>query len=134
MKLSRKSEYALLALLDLAEYYKGGVRKIEVIAQNKNIPKKYLEQILLLLKGTGYVKSRRGYAGGYLLGKPPIEINMADIIRLIDGHLAPVESASKLFYGESPIEQSPELLEVFKDIRNYIADKLENTSFDDLVK
>jgi Rrf2 family cysteine metabolism transcriptional repressor len=134
MKLSRKSEYACLALLDLTEHYDKGVRKIEDISNSRNIPKKYLEQILLLLKGAGYVKSRRGYSGGYLLSKPPEEINIAQIIRLIDGHLAPVESASKLFYGESPIEQSPELLNIFKDIRDYIANKLENTTFADIIE
>ncbi len=134
MKLSRKSEYACLALLDLSENYDKSVRKIDDIAQNKKIPKKYLEQILIMLKGSGYVKSRRGSSGGYLLARSPAEINIAQIIRLIEGHLAPVESASKLFYGESPIEQSPELLGVFKDIRDYIADKLENTTFLDMIK
>lgn len=133
MKLSRKSEYACLALIELAENFDKGVLKIDQIAKNKNIPKKYLEQILLLLKGAGFVKSRRGFEGGYLLGKKPEDINLAEIIRLIDGHLAPVESASKLFYGESPIEQAPKLLDVFKDIRDYTSNKLENTTLKDMI-
>lgn len=133
MKLSRKSEYACLALIELAENFDKGVLKIDQIAKNKNIPKKYLEQILLLLKGAGFVKSRRGFEGGYLLGKKPEDINLAEIIRLIDGHLAPVESASKLFYGESPIEQTPKLLDVFKDIRDYTSNKLENTTLKDMI-
>lgn len=133
MKLSRKSEYACLALIELAENYKVGVLKIEEIASKKNIPKKYLEQILLTLKGSGYVRSKRGYQGGYLLNKPPDEISLADIIRLIEGALAPVESASRFFYDHSPIEQSEKLINIFKDIRNYISDKLEKTTFADLV-
>ena len=133
MKLSRKSEYACLALIALAENYNNGVLKIMDIAQSKKIPQKYLEQILLILKGNGYVKSRRGYMGGYLLGKPPGEITLAEILRLIDGALAPVESASKMFYEHSPIEQSESLVSIFKDIRNFISNKLESTTFADLV-
>jgi Rrf2 family protein len=123
-----------LALIALSENYNNGVLKIQEIAKRKSIPRKYLEQILITLKGNGYVKSRQGYMGGYMLAKAPEEISLAEILRLIDGALAPVESASKLFYGESPIEQSDTLVKIFKDIRNYMADKLENTTFADLVQ
>ncbi|HOO73527.1 MAG TPA: Rrf2 family transcriptional regulator [Spirochaetota bacterium] len=134
MKLSLKSEYACLALIDLAEHTKQEIIKIEEIARRKGIPKKFLEQILLSLKNAGFVKSRRGPDGGYQLARPADKIFLAEIIRLMDGPLAPVESVSVYFYDNSPIEQSPALIAVFKDIRDYIAEKLEHTSFADLVK
>jgi len=133
MKLSLKSEYACLALIDLSEHSETGIVKIEEISKRKHIPKKFLEQILLSLKNAGYLKSRRGPEGGYMLAKQPSEINLAEIIRLMDGALAPVESVSVYFYDSTPIEQSGRLISVFKDIRDYISDKLENTTFADLL-
>jgi Rrf2 family cysteine metabolism transcriptional repressor len=133
VKLTKKSEYALLALIDLAGQWPDGLVKIEATAQRKNIPKKYLEQILLLLKTSGYVRSIRGANGGYQLAKPPGVIFLAEIIRLIDGPLAPVESVSHYFYGHSPIEQAPKLLAVFQDIRDYTAQKLEQVSLAELI-
>jgi len=133
MKLSLKSEYACLALIDLAENSGESIVKIEEISKRKSIPKKFLEQILLSLKNAGYVKSRRGPEGGYMLAKKPSEINLAEIIRLMDGALAPVESVSVYFYDSTPIEQNSMLISVFKDIRDYISDKLEKTTFADLL-
>lgn len=133
MKLSRKTEYASLALIDLARNYEQGPIKIIDISIRNNIPKKYLEQILLLLKGSGHVKSLRGAEGGYKLSKHPSQITMAEIIRLIDGPLAPVESVSTYFYEHTPIEQNEKLIGVFKDIRDYISNKLESITFKDLI-
>ena len=132
MKLSKKSEYACLALIDLAKNYDQDPMKIMDISTRNNIPKKYLEQILLLLKGSGYAKSIRGAEGGYKLAKHPSQITLAEIIRLIDGALAPVESVSTHFYDHTPIEQSEKLIGVFKDIRDYTSNKLENITFEDL--
>lgn len=135
MKLSFKSEYACLALIDLAQHYSdGGVCKIADISARMEIPKKFLEQILLILKRTGYVKSQKGPEGGYKLAKSPDQIKLAEIIRLMTGALAPVESVSKYFYEPTPIEKSAPLLAVFQDIRDYTANKLENTTFADLIK
>ncbi|HAA26176.1 MAG TPA: Rrf2 family transcriptional regulator, partial [Ruminiclostridium sp.] len=97
------------------------------------IPKKYLEQIFLQLKGAGYVRSIRGPGGGYELAKNPAEINIAEIIRLIDGPLASVGSASLYFFEHTPIERNVKLLRVFKEIRDIVADKLENTTLDQLI-
>ena len=132
MKLSKKSEYACLSLIDLSEHYSQGLVKIEDICNRKDIPRKYLEQIFLLLKGAGYVKSKRGASGGYRLSRPPADISIAEIVRLMDGALAPVESVSRYFYEQTPIEKHEPLLQVFREIRDYIADKLEDTSFADL--
>ena len=134
VKLSKKSEYAILALIDLARNYEGEPVKINDLAIKNKIPKKYLEQILLNLKGSGYVKSIRGANGGYKLGKEPSQINMAEIIRLIDGALAAVHSVSTYFYEHTPIEQNEKLIVIFKDIRDYVSNKLENITLEDLLK
>lgn len=133
MKLSRKGEYACLAILDLAEHYGEGHVKTADICARKDIPKSYLEQILLLLRRARYIRSARGAEGGHILAKPPSAINVAEIVRLIDGPLAPVESASKYYYDHTPIEKSPKFLSLFKEIRDYISQKLEQTSFEDLL-
>ena len=134
MRLSRKGEYACLAMLDLAEHYGEGYVKTADICQRKGIPKSYLEQILLILQRGRYVRSARGVEGGHQLTKSPSDINVAEIVRLIDGPLAPVDSASEYFYESTPIEQSPGFLNLFKEIRNYISAKLEQTSFADLLE
>jgi Rrf2 family protein len=134
MRLSTKSEYACLALIVLTEdYNKNRLCTISEIAQRKDIPKKYLEQILLILKRAGYVKSYKGADGGYRLAKKPQQISVADIVRLMDGALAPVESVSKYFYEHTPIERSKKLLAVFRQIRDYISDTLEGVTFDKLI-
>ena len=134
MKLTTKSEYACLALLDLSEHYEKGMIKTEDIAKRRNIPKKYLEHILLLLNKAGYVRSKRGTDGGYSLSKNPKDVSVAEIIRLMDGPLAPVESVSKYFYHKTPIEQSRALVKVMKDIRDYTSRILEHTTFASLLK
>lgn len=133
MKLSRKGEYACLAMLDLAEHYGDGFIKSSDIAQRKEIPKSYLEQILLLLSRSRYIRSARGNEGGHQLTKPPSEISVAEIVRLIDGALAPVESVSEFFYASTPIEKSEGFIALFRDIRDYISNKLEQTTFADLI-
>ncbi|MBN2384255.1 Rrf2 family transcriptional regulator [bacterium] len=135
MKLSVKSEYACLALIALSEVYeKNQLMTITRIAEQKKLPKKYLEQILLMLKRNGYVKSYKGPNGGYKLGKKPENINVAEVIRLMDGALAPVESASKYFFEHTPIEKSPRLLETLRQIRDYISTTLEQLTFQQLIE
>jgi Rrf2 family cysteine metabolism transcriptional repressor len=133
MKLSSKCEYACLALTFLSKNYGSGVVKIGDIARSKAIPRKFLEQILIILKQSGYVKSKQGALGGYKLAKPPEKISLAEIIRLMDGALAPALSVSTYFYEPTPIEQEKKLLAVFKEIRDYVSVKLENLHFSDLI-
>lgn len=133
MRLTTRSEYALLALIALArhdgeETWLGG----EEIARQKNIPIKFLQQLLLILKQAHYVRSAKGQHGGYRLAKPASTISLAEIVRLFDGPLAPTESVSKYFYEPTPIEQEDKLVSVFRDIRDLIADKLETTTLADV--
>lgn len=133
MKISRKGEYACLALVYLARNYNDDPVKMIDIANNNNIPKKYLEQILLQLKGAGFVRSIRGKDGGYALARHPKDINLAQIIRLLDGPLASVQSVSQYYYEQTPIEQNQKLWKLFKDIRDYVSDKMEKTTLEDLI-
>ena len=133
MRLSIKSEYACLALIELARQWGKEPAKITYIAQRQSIPKKFLEQILLQLKTAGYVMSRRGIKGGYELAYGPEQISVAQIIRLIDGALAPVNSVSKYYYRKTPIASNKKLISVFQDIRDYTASRLENTTLADLL-
>lgn len=134
IKLSRKSEYACLALIFLARSYdQNSPIKLIDICKQQDIPKKYLEQIMLILKNAGYVQSIRGVGGGYKLFKHPSSIHIAEIVRLIDGPVAPVDSVSKYYYASTPTEKEPKLLSLFQDIRDYISDILENTTLEDLM-
>jgi Rrf2 family cysteine metabolism transcriptional repressor len=133
MRLSRKSEYAFLAMIDLTEHFKDGPVKTADICARKAIPRKYLEQILLQLKGAGFVRSVRGPAGGYRLARAPGRITLAELIRQMDGAIAPVYSVSKYFYEHTPVESNRKLLGVLRDIRDYAAKKLEQTTLADLI-
>ncbi len=132
MKLTSRSEYALLALVYLARNDSDSNISVETIANAQSIPPKFLEQILLALKRAKYLRSTKGQHGGYRLAKPANKITLAEIIRLIDGALAPTESVSQNFYEPTPIEKEQNLVQVFKEIRDYISDKLETTTIQDV--
>ena len=134
MRLSTKSEYALLALADLAGHGDGGMVRIEDIAKRQRIPRKYLERILLTLKKGGYLKSRRGKGGGYELAKPATRISLAEVVRLMDGPIASVRSASRYFYAHTPIERNMALTKLFREIRDIVARRMEATSLQSLVE
>ncbi len=133
MKLTSRSEYALLALVYLARRNATGYVSVETIAEAQSIPQKFLEQIMLALKHAKYVRSSKGQHGGYCLAKPADKITLAEIIRLLDGALAPTESVSRYFYESTPIEKEKHLIKVFKDIRDYVADKMESTTIADVI-
>jgi Rrf2 family protein len=96
--LSQKAKYALRALLTLADAPDGEAVLISDIAGRDNIPKKFLEQILLELKHHGLLQSRRGRGGGYALLKSPAEISFGQVVRIIDGPLAPLPCLSRVAY------------------------------------
>jgi Rrf2 family transcriptional regulator, cysteine metabolism repressor len=132
VRLTSRSEYALLALVYLARKADQGYLSVQTIAAAQDIPASFLEQILLTLKRARYVRSLKGQKGGYCLSRPASEISLAAVIRLIDGALAPTESASKHFYESTPIEKEKKLLRLFKEIREYLSNKLEATSLADV--
>ena len=95
MKLSKKSEYALRALLELTLLHDIGTIQRREIATRQHIPLEFLEQILLGLKRAGLLTSRRGLKGGYSLIKPPNQITLGQVIRILDGPLAPIGCVSR---------------------------------------
>lgn len=96
MKLSKRGEYGIRALCHLAERHGGGLVHIRAIAEEEQIPSKFLESILLQLKRAGFVTSRRGNEGGYALARAPETITLAEVIRALDGPLAPLASGAEL--------------------------------------
>ena len=132
MRLSHRSEYALLALVHLARHEGQGFLTVQAIAEAQEIPSKFLEQILLTLKRARYVRSMKGQRGGYVLARPAKKVTLAEIIRLFDGALAPTESVSRYFYEPTPIEKEKALLRVFKDIRDQVSARLEATTLADV--
>ena len=133
MRLTSRSEYALLALVHLARHPDEGYLAVHAIADAQEIPPKFLEQILLTLKRGRYVTSLKGQRGGYRLARPARQITLAEVIRLFDGALAPTESVSKYFYESTPVEKEKRLLRVFKSIRDQISARLESTTLADVV-
>lgn len=132
MKLTSQSEYALLALVFLARHAEQGVVPAEKISRAQDIPLKFLEQILIALRRAGLVKSTKGMRGGYRLGKSADTISLAEVIRLFEGALAPTMSASVHFYESTPVEREAALLEVFCEIRDVVAQRLESTTLADV--
>jgi Rrf2 family cysteine metabolism transcriptional repressor len=132
MKLTSRSEYGLLALVYLARHTGELYVSVDTIATAQNVPPKFLEQILLTLKRAKYLISLKGQRGGYRLAKAPQEITVAEVIRTLDGPLAPTESVSKYFYRSTPIEKEQGLMNLFISVRDCILDILEHTTLADV--
>jgi Rrf2 family transcriptional regulator, cysteine metabolism repressor len=133
MKVSQKGLYALQAMMMLARHYQQGAIKIRDIAYEEALPEKFLELILLEMKNARMVESVRGAKGGYQLRRAPSEIRLSEIIRLIDGPLAPfgdAESLRALIDRDLPHRG---LYQVFLQVRDAAAKILESTTLADIV-
>ncbi len=133
MRLSTKGEYASRAMLELSLHYEDRPLHIRDISKAQRIPSRFLEQILLLLKRAGYLKSRKGHHGGYYLAKPPSAISVAEVIRVLEGPLAPIDCVSVIAHEACPLEEVCGLRWLWKEVRDAVADILERTTFADLV-
>jgi len=134
MKISQKGLYALQAMMMLARRYNEGAIRIRDIAYEEDLPEKFLELILLEMKNARLVESVRGAKGGYQLRRPPEETYLSEIIRLIDGPLAPFGDAEQLQILIDRDVEHRALYQVFMDVRNAAARILDNTSLADLIK
>ncbi len=130
MKLSFRGEYALRALVVLGLNYGNSVMPIQAISKLQNIPKRFLEQILHDLKSAGFLESKRGFAGGYRLKMPPDRINLAEVIRHLEGPLAPVSCVSERFYEKCscPDEEKCAIRSVMQEVRDAIVRILEGVT------
>jgi Rrf2 family protein len=134
MKISHRGLYALKALTHLAENYDHGLVKIHQIAELESIPEKFLEGILVTLKNARVVMSQRGREGGYRLRRPPSEIMVGDVVRTVDGPLAPLGDAVELAQRVKTEARHAGLFALFLDVRNAAAAILDHTSLADLVE
>ncbi|HTN44220.1 MAG TPA: Rrf2 family transcriptional regulator [Nitrospiria bacterium] len=135
--LSHKAKYALKALLVLAEDYGHGPMLISDLAEREGIPKKFLEHILLELKKHGLLQSQKGKGGGYLLGKPPGSVTFGQVIRILDGPLAPVSCVSQMAYQrckECKDEATCGVRIVMKETRDAIAEVLDGVTLTQALK
>lgn len=132
MKISTKGRYALRMLTDLAEHSGEGYIALKDIAARQNISKKYLEQIVILLHGSGLLKASRGPNGGYQLAKAPSECTVADILKQTEGSLAPIAC---LEYDPPGCERAAECqtLPVWKGLYKQITDYLEGITLQDIL-
>lgn len=118
MRISKKTDYALRALLTLVEAWGGGPIPIRELARRNDIPKRFLERILLELKAEGWVESVAGKRGGYLLARPPEEITLGEIVRHFEGSLAPLPCVSATGYEPCGQERVCRFRRAFLEVRN----------------
>ncbi|RDE10095.1 RrF2 family transcriptional regulator [Pelagibacterium lacus] len=135
--ISQKARYALRALIALSRAGQGTSLMISEIATGQDIPKKFLEQILLELKRNGIVMSKRGKAGGYLLLKAPEAISFGEVLRVIDGPIAPLPCLSKIAYRrcvDCRSEEDCEIRHVFGKVTDATRAVLDRTTLADAVR
>src|SRR3989454_2824681 len=133
MKISQKGLYALQALMMLARHYNQGAIRIRDVAYEEDLPEKFLELILLEMKNARIVESVRGAKGGYQLRRPPGGIRLSEIIRLIDGPLAPFGDAGQLCSLIDRDAEQRALYQGFLDVPGAAAQILQHTSLADIV-
>lgn len=135
--LSRKCKYAIHALVYLAERYQEGPVHIQEIADDEKIPKKFLEAILLELRNAKILHSKKGKGGGYYLYKPPDQVNLIEIIRLMDGAIAMLPCVSLNYYEpceECRDEKTCGIRDAFIGVRDETLRILAESTLDKIVK
>jgi Rrf2 family protein len=134
MRLSRRSEYGLRALIDLVRHSESPPISLTALAQRNNLPPKFLEQIMTRLKRAGIVQTSLGSHGGYVLGTDPATVSVGRVIRLLDGALAPLGCVSLRFYEpcSCPDEATCPLRDVMLDVRDSILDILDRETLAEL--
>jgi Rrf2 family protein len=121
-------------MLELSLRYEEKPLHIRDISKAQDIPQRFLEQILLQLKRAGYLRSRKGPDGGYFLSKPPAEINVAEVIRVMDGPLAPIDCVSVTAHEVCPHEAHCGLKGLWKEVRDAVAEIMEKATFAELAE
>ena len=134
--LSKKTKYAIKALIVLGRNYGKEPMQILRIAEEERIPKKFLEQILLEMRNAGILYSKKGAGGGYSLNKAPEDIRLSQVMRLIDGPIALLPCVSLNFYrrcDECKSEEVCGIRDAFVDVRNAMLQILNDTSVADII-
>jgi len=134
MRVSKRTDYALRALFTLVDHYGGAPIPIRELARRNDVPKRFLEQIMLALKSKGWVDSIAGIRGGYFLAKNPAKITMGEVVRYFDGILAPIDCVSVTGYQRCTQESVCRFRRVFFDVRNYVANLMDTSTLADVAK
>lgn len=135
--ISKKTKYAINALVYLAQKSTQQPVLISEIAEHEHIPQKFLEAILLDLKNDGILASKKGKGGGYFLLKSPNDVNMADVMRLFDGPIALLPCVTHKYYqkcDECIDEESCGIRSVFLEVRNQTVDLLKKATLTEIIK
>ncbi|MFA6141958.1 MAG: Rrf2 family transcriptional regulator [Candidatus Omnitrophota bacterium] len=134
MKITYKGDYALKALFQLAlKYSEGGVVSITEIAKPGDMPTKFLEQILLTLSKGGFVKSKRGINGGFLLARHPKDITVGEVIRFIEGPIEPISCISEEHYKGCKDMAGCIFRDVWKEVGEAISVVVDTLTFEELI-
>ena len=134
MRISKRTDYALRAMFTLVDHYRGAPIPIRELARRNDVPKRFLEQIMLDLKAQGWVDSVAGIRGGYVLARNPEKITMGEIVRYFDGVLAPIDCVSVKGYKRCSQEPVCRFRRVFLDTRNYIAGVMDRATLAEVAK
>jgi len=132
MKVSRKTDYALRIMLDLAQHQDEDVVTVAEIAGRQKIPQKFLGQIMLLFKAAGFVASKRGQKGGFYLALPPTRITLADIVRTTEGSLSLIECVSSMEQNNCEIDYPCPYRGMWAEIADYVEKKLTSMTVQDM--
>ena len=132
MKLTKKGEYGLRALLALALVYDRKTLCLRELSARERLPVKFLEQIMMILKRAHLVESVKGKHGGYSLARSPEEITLGEVIRVVDGPLAPLATAQEIKKQIQKDDRHPGLYSVLLDVRNAISEILDHKSLADI--
>ncbi len=130
MKISAKGEYAIKAMLDLSMHESNVLVSIQEIASRQSIPQRYLEQVLLQLKRVGLLTSKRGAAGGYHLTRQPADITVGEVLRAVEGAVAPFEVARSPRRGAA--DHGTDLAELWEDLSKAVSQVIDRMTFGDL--
>ncbi|EKD38453.1 MAG: BadM/Rrf2 family transcriptional regulator [uncultured bacterium] len=134
MQISYKTDYSLKIILYLSGCYPDGTAHIKQIADAQDIPKKFLEQILLLLKKGGFVASKQGPRGGYFLTKDPAEIAVGDVIRFVEGPIHPISCIAPGAEESCSFASTCVFRDIWLDVETAIANVIDTISFSDLLE
>ncbi|RJP67357.1 MAG: Rrf2 family transcriptional regulator [Candidatus Abyssobacteria bacterium SURF_17] len=134
MSISQKCQYALRATFELAKHVGEGPVRIADIAKTQAIPIRFLEVILNQLKQGGFVESRRGSTGGYVLTHSPATLTVGEIIRFIEGPLSPVQCIAGSTGDQCPLHGDCAFLPMWEKVKDALSDVYDSTTFEDLVE
>jgi Rrf2 family protein len=134
VRVSMKTDYALRALFTLVDHAGGAPIPVRELARRNDVPKKFLEQIMLAMKEQGWVDSMAGLRGGYVLAKSPERITMGEVVRYFDGVLAPISCVSVAGYRRCSQEPVCKFRRVFLNVRNYIAGLMDQVTLAEVAR